>query len=104
MRTRSTPLLALVLTLSTAASAADVNSATQIELDAIRGIGPALSGTILQERAKAPFKDWDDFLGRVRILAGTSPAKLSSQGLTVNGKPFDATAAKAAVAAPSSGR
>jgi competence protein ComEA len=77
--------------------AADVNKATVAELDAVKGIGPSLSGRILDERKKADFKDWPDFMARVKGVKEGRAAKLSAEGLTVNGKPFE-TPAKAAVA------
>ena len=46
-------------------AAVDVNSADPAQLDGIKGIGPAIAGKIAAERKKAPFKDWDDLIGRV---------------------------------------
>ena len=46
-------------------AAVDVNKASAAELDSIKGIGPALSGKILDERNKGAFKDWNDLLSRV---------------------------------------
>ena len=51
-----TLLVATLLATATWA-AVDVNTATEAELDGIKGIGPGLSGRILQERQSAPFKD-----------------------------------------------
>lgn len=66
-----------------ALAAIDVNKATQAELEAIRGVGPALSGRILAERQKGPFKNWDDMIGRVRGVGPGSAQRLSKAGLTV---------------------
>ena len=57
-------ILAIVAMLYAAAAfaAVDVNKATAAELDAIKGIGPAISGKILDERKKGNFKDWNDFI------------------------------------------
>ena len=44
----------------------DVNKATEAELDSINCIGPALSGKILDQRKKGNFKDWNDFISRVK--------------------------------------
>ena len=38
-------------------AAVDVNKATQAELEAVKGIGPVISGKILEERKKGSFKD-----------------------------------------------
>ena len=65
--------------------AADVNTATAAELDAIKGIGPAMSARIMSEREKAPFKDWEDFKTRVKGVGDKNAAKLSDAGLTVGG-------------------
>ena len=77
-------LLALgALFCSSALFAADVNTATAAELDAIKGIGPTMSARIMSEREKAPFKDWDDFKSRVKGVGNKNAAKLSQAGLTV---------------------
>lgn len=75
-------------------AAVDANKASAAELDSIKGIGPGLSGKIMDERKKAPFKDWNDLIARVNGVGATSAAKYSEQGLTVNGSAFSgATAA-----------
>ena len=66
----------------------DANQATQAELDAIKGIGPALSQRIIAQRKKAAFVDWADLIDRVHGVGNTSAARFSADGLTVNGKPF----------------
>ena len=80
----------MVLTLSlvwaaSAAAAVDVNKASAAELDSIKGIGPSLSGKILDERKKAAFKDWPDFIARVKGMGDKNATKFSREGLTVNG-------------------
>lgn len=89
-------LLALLTALTLGASfsvlaAIDVNKASQAELEAIRGVGPALSGRILTERQKAPFKNWDDLITRVRGVGPGSAERLSKAGLTVGSAEFKAT-------------
>ncbi|CAN7459527.1 ComEA family DNA-binding protein [Acidovorax sp. LjRoot194] len=93
-------LLALIATLCAAAAfaAVDVNTATEAELDGIKGIGPGLSGRILDERRSAPFKDWSDFIGRVGGVGNKSAVNFSKEGLTVNGKKYSAAAAAKAEA------
>lgn len=79
-------------------AAVDANQASAAELDSIKGIGPGLSGKILDERKKAPFKHWNDLIARVNGVGATSAAKYSTQGLTVNGSAFSGAAAAPAKA------
>ncbi len=74
-------------------AAVDVNTATSAELDSIKGIGPVKSALILSERKKAPFKDWNDFVTRVKGVGTDSAEKFSAAGMTVNGTSYKATAA-----------
>ena len=69
-------------------AAVDVNRADQATLESVKGIGTALSENILAERAKAPFRSWADLLARVKGLGPASAAKLSADGLTVDGEAF----------------
>jgi competence protein ComEA len=80
-------------------AAVDVNKATAAELDAIKGIGPGISGKILDERKKGPFKDWNDMITRVNGIGDTNAAKFSAEGMTVGGASFNGVAAKPTVAA-----
>ena len=91
-------LIASLLLAAAAFAAVDVNSATEAELDGIKGIGPGLSARILQERKNAPFKDWADFIGRVGGVGNKSSVNFSKEGLTVNGKKYSAAAAAKAEA------
>lgn len=93
-------LIAIVLTaLSLGAFAAvDVNKAAQADLESIKGIGPAMSTKILDERKKGVFKDWPDLVGRVKGVGPNTAGKLSAQGLTVNGQAYQT--AKAGDAKP----
>jgi len=88
-------ILAFVAMLYAAASfaAVDVNKATAAELDGIKGIGPAISGKIIDERKKGNFKDWNDFITRVQGVGEGNAAKFSAEGLTVNGAGFSGAAA-----------
>jgi competence protein ComEA len=83
-------ILAILALLYAAASfaAVDVNKATATELDAVKGIGPAMSKRILDERKKGDFKSWDDFISRVKGVGDKTAAKYSGEGLTVNGEGF----------------
>ena len=79
-------------------AAVDANKASAAELDSIKGIGPGLSGKIMDERKKAPFKDWNDLITRVNGVGATSATKYSTEGLTVNGSAFSGAAAAPAKA------
>lgn len=92
-------LLVLLYAFASFAAAVDVNKATAAELDSIKGIGPAMSGKILDERKKSNFKDWPDFISRVKGVGEATAAKLSGEGLNINGTPFKAAATATATAA-----
>ncbi len=76
------------MTVVVAFAAVDVNKATPAELDGIKGIGPAISGKIIDERKKGNFKSWEDFIGRVKGIGEGNAAKFSAEGLTVGGAGF----------------
>ena len=76
-------------------AAVDVNKASAAELDGIKGIGPAISGKIVDERKKGNFKDWNDFIERVKGVGEGNAAKFSAEGLTVGGAGFKGAAAPA---------
>ncbi|MEG0002794.1 MAG: helix-hairpin-helix domain-containing protein [Comamonas sp.] len=80
--------ISALLCASCAFARVDANQATQAELDAIKGIGPALSQRIITQRKKAPFADWADLIDRVHGVGNTSAARFSAEGLTVNGRTF----------------
>lgn len=86
-------ILASLLALLAAASfaAVDINKATVADLDSIKGIGPSTSAKMLDQRKTAPFKDWADLIQRVPGIGDKRAAKLSAQGLTVNGDAFKPT-------------
>ena len=88
-------LLALfaAMTVAVAFAAVDVNKATPAELDGIKGIGPAISGKIIDERKKGNFKSWEDFIGRVKGIGEGNAAKFSAEGLTVGGAGYKGAAA-----------
>jgi competence protein ComEA len=81
-------IAAAALWASVVFAATDVNKATAAELDAIKGVGPSLSGKILDERKKGDFKDWPDFMQRIKGVKDARAARLSEAGLTVGGQPF----------------
>jgi competence protein ComEA len=89
-------LLAVMLMLFTALAmaAVDVNKATDAQLDSVKGIGPVTSKLIMSERKKGEFRDWADFIARVKGIGESRAEKLSAEGLTVNGKAYKNASAK----------
>lgn len=85
--------IALALFATLAIAAVDVNTATEAQLDGVKGIGPATSKLIMAERKKGEFKSWEDFIGRVKGIGDDRAAKLSAQGLTVGGAAYKVAAA-----------
>ena len=96
--------LALLLMLGCAAAlaAVEINQADQAALESIKGIGPALSGKLLDERKNGPYKDWGDLIERVSGIGPGNAARLSQAGLTVGGSPYAAPAQLKAPRAASS--
>ena len=100
--------LAALLYAGAALAATEVNHAREADLDGIKGIGPALSSRILAERARQRFQDWPDLITRVKGLGPAAAARLSDEGLVVNGagyappspRPHTAAPAPADLAAP----
>jgi competence protein ComEA len=78
-------LAGLLLAVAANAGAVEVNQANLAELEAVKGIGVRLAAKIIDERAHAPFKDWDDLSARVKGIGRGHAARLSAAGLTVNG-------------------
>ncbi len=82
-------------------AAVDVNKGTAADLDGIKGVGPSMSKRILDARKEGEFKDWPDFMQRVKGVKEKKAEKLSAEGLTVNGKAFGgATPAEAKTSKP----
>lgn len=69
-------------------AAVDANKGTEAELDGLKGVGPALSKRIIEARDHGEFKDWADFMSRVKGVKEKAAHKLSAEGLTVNGQAF----------------
>ncbi len=70
----------------------DINRADKVALESVKGVGPAMSKSMLEERTKAGnFKDWNDLEKRVKGVGPASAKRLSQAGLTVNGKPRSET-------------
>ena len=93
-------VLAMLMFAITSFAAVDANKGTAAELDALKGIGPAMSKRIIDARTQSQFKDWTDLMSRVKGVKTKTATKLSTEGLTVNGQPFSGAAAAAPAAAP----
>lgn len=88
MLIRKTLALLLSLAATVAMAAVDVNAASEADLDSIKGIGPGTSGKVLEARKTSKFKDWSDLIARVPGIGDKRAAKLSAEGLTVNGAKY----------------
>ncbi len=66
----------------------DLNKAKEMELDGLSGIGPAVTREIMNERQKAPFRDWADVMQRVKGIGPKKAASLSEQGVRVQGQSY----------------
>ena len=88
-----TLLTCLALALSLGATAApDVNQASAAELEAVKGIGPAMSAKITTARQQGPFKNWADLVDRVGGVGPGNASRFSQAGLTVGGSAYDGAA------------
>ncbi len=77
---------AIVLGLvSASVCALDIQSATEAELDSLRGMGPSLTAKVLAARAEKQFDSWADLMQRVNGIREATAQRLSDQGLTVQG-------------------
>ena len=81
-------LLTLALAASSCWAAVEINQATEAELDSVKGLGPSSTARILKARSQGAFKDWADFMARVKGIKPKTAAKLSQEGLTVNDTPY----------------
>lgn len=74
--------------------AVELNKATQAELEAVKGIGPAKAKVILDERTKnGAFKSWEDFNQRVKGVGDKTVEGFKSAGFTVAGNSASASPA-----------
>ena len=76
----------LGLFLPTPAHALDVNTATQVELRAVRGIGPKTAQIIIDERSRGGrYESFEDLSDRVKGIGPKKAASLQAAGLTLSG-------------------
>jgi len=84
-------MAAVMLTsLSFAAKALEINTASRAQLEQLRGLGVETTAHILEERARVPFSGWDDLGRRVKGVRGKRAQQLAGQGLTVDGQALPA--------------
>ena len=74
----------------------ELNQATEIELDGLKGVGPSMTRQVLSERQKGAFLDWKDARSRIPGMGSKKAASLSAQGLRVQGKAYSSGANSAA--------
>jgi competence protein ComEA len=73
--------IAFVLSIGTAFAAININTATEAELDAIKGVGPAKAKAIVEERSKnGAFKSLDDVGARVKGIGDKTVAGWKKDG------------------------
>lgn len=80
----------------------ELNTATQAELERLKGVGVVLSERLLQARAQAPFTGWADVRRRVPGFNGAVARRLAAQGLVVSGVSLDDVGAASAAAGAAS--
>ncbi len=78
----------LALASAFAFAAVEVNNASQAQLETIKGVGPAMSGKIMEARKSGAFKDWPDLVARVKGIGEANAGRFSGEGLIVNGAAY----------------
>jgi competence protein ComEA len=76
---------AFVASIGIAFAAVDANTASQAELEAVKGIGPAIAKSIVDERKNGSFKDLGDLEKRVKGIGENNVKKFAEAGLAVGG-------------------
>ena len=61
----------------------EINTATDEQLQSLKGIGPAMSGRILAERARGPFSSLADFDERVKGVGTITLRRWVTDGLVL---------------------
>lgn len=98
-KTGATALLSFAL-MGMAWAQTDLNQASEIELDCLHGVGPALTRDLMRERQKTAFHNWADVMRRVKGMGPAKAAHLSAQGVRVQGLAFEAPEAPSSPKAP----
>lgn len=76
----------LALACLTAHAELDLNRAREMDLDGLKGVGPALSARILKAREVRPFSNWQDLQQRVKGMGPALSQSLSDQGARIQGQ------------------
>ena len=71
-----------------ASAGVDINQAGAADLDGIKGIGPGTSTRILEARQQGRFTGWNDLIARVKGIGPANAARLSAEGVTVDGASY----------------
>lgn len=83
----------------------EINTASDEQLQSLRGIGPAMAGRILAERARAPFKSLADLDERVKGVGTITLRRWVADGLVlatpVHGSARQRSSARSASSLPS---
>lgn len=77
--------LGLTLACLIAHAELDLNRAREMDLDGLKGVGPALSSRILKAREVRPFSNWQDLQQRVKGMGPALSKSLSDQGARIEG-------------------
>jgi competence protein ComEA len=81
--------IASVMLASIAWAQVELNNASEIELDGLKGLGPTLTREVIDQREKALFQNWSDVMKRVKGIGPKKAITLSEQGLRVQGLGYD---------------
>lgn len=81
-------LLMWALNAHVGAQTLDIAQARELDLDGLRGLGPATTRRILEARERQPFQDWRDLMRRVPGIGAKKAEQLSQQGLRVQGQAY----------------
>lgn len=98
LRRNVATLVMLLACLGQTCAAVDINHATELDLDSIKGIGPSTARKIVTQRQLKRFDSWQDFIQRVPGIGEKKAQRMSENGLTVNGQRFGASTASPPVA------
>ncbi len=70
--------------------AVEINTATELQLTNVQGLGDDVVRQILAERTKVGFRGWEDVVGRVvGLSAAETSVRASAFGLTVKGRSLE---------------
>ena len=100
LRRTGVTLVVLLMSLCQAWAAVDINHATELDLDSIKGIGPSTARKIITQRQLKRLDSWQDFIQRVPGIGEKKAQRMSESGLTVNGQRFGTGASPPVAIAP----